>query len=189
MSQENVQIEKMEDLEKRYKSVKVYDNVAVVQDYRWLWGVVSLDGAEIVPFGRYGWIDGFDSGLARVRAKGRSFEERKNAKWGVINVQGEEVLPVEYDNIWNFLGKNRQSTTVEKGGEKSNVYFCDLNPDLEYKPRRQTNHYWHEYEDDWREEEHYETFSGSYAQEYEGLSDEYIWDAFGGEADAYWNID
>ena len=44
-------------------------------------------------------------------------------------------------------------------------------------------------DEDYYEEEHYETFSGSYAQEYEGLSDEYIWDAFGVDPDAYWNID
>ena len=52
------------------------------------------------------------------------------AKWGIINEEGEEVLPVEYDDIWNFLGKNRFSTKVVKDGESHEVYFHDLNPSL-----------------------------------------------------------
>ena len=27
------------------------------------------------------------------------------AKWGIINENGEEVLPVEYDEIWKFLAR------------------------------------------------------------------------------------
>lgn len=46
--------------------------------------------------------------------------------------------------------------------------------------------YW---DDDYYREEHYEEFAGTYAQECEGYSDEYINDAFDGFADAYWNID
>jgi len=39
------------------------------------------------------------------------------------------------------------------------------------------------------EEEHYEEFAGTYAQDVMGYSDEFIYDAFDGEPDAYWNID
>ena len=39
------------------------------------------------------------------------------------------------------------------------------------------------------EEETYDCFNGSWAQDEEGYSDQEIWDIFGGEADAYWNID
>ena len=35
----------------------------------------------------------------------------------------------------------------------------------------------------------YRDFEGSYAQDYEGYSDDSIYDAFDGEDDAYWNID
>lgn len=52
------------------------------------------------------------------------------AKWGIIDEDGKEVLPLEYDAVWNFLGKNRKSTKVEKEGKSWDVFFSDLNPDL-----------------------------------------------------------
>jgi|TARA_Y100001935_G_C17208416_1_gene458779 hypothetical protein len=39
------------------------------------------------------------------------------------------------------------------------------------------------------EKETYGNYRGSYAQDVMGYSDEYIDDAFGGEPEAYWNID
>lgn len=39
------------------------------------------------------------------------------------------------------------------------------------------------------EEEHYIRYSGSYAQDVEGWSDELIDEVFDGDPDAYWNID
>lgn len=137
-------------------------DVIVVQHLDYEWGVIDKNGNIIVPFGKYGWIDGFDSGLARVRSHGHSGlvgnailiikdlenwdvvegkdniqryhdEERlKNpqnyAKWGIINEAGEEVLPVEYDDVWNFLGKDRFSTKVVKNGVGFDIFFHDLNP-------------------------------------------------------------
>ena len=47
-----------------YKSYKEYGNVIVAQRSDYLWGVLDHEGNEIVPFGKYGWIDGFDQGLA-----------------------------------------------------------------------------------------------------------------------------
>ena len=41
-----------------------------------------------------------------------------------------EVLPAEYDSIWNFM--NRDSTRVVKNGIVSTVFLRDLNPNLEY---------------------------------------------------------
>ena len=38
-------------------------------------------------------------------------------------------------------------------------------------------------------EESYGEFAGTYAQDYMGFSDDTIYDAFEGDADAYWNID
>lgn len=54
------------------------------------------------------------------------------AKWGIINENGEEVLPVEYDEIWKFFGKNRSSTKVVKDGVAREVYFYELNPKLHH---------------------------------------------------------
>ena len=145
---------------------KRYDDVIVVQHSDYEWGVIDIKGKVIVPFGKYGWIDGFDQGLARVRThkhsgrvgntiaiigdlddiEGTSIKGKENiqrfldndrskhpenyAKWGIINEEGEEVLPLIYDDIWNFLGKDRYSTRVELNGEYKEVYFHDLNPSL-----------------------------------------------------------
>ena len=54
------------------------------------------------------------------------------AKWGIINEEGKEVLPVEYDEIWDFLGKNSNSTKVVKEGVETEVYFYDLNHKLPF---------------------------------------------------------
>ncbi len=47
------------------------------------------------------------------------------------------------------------------------------------------------YDDDffYEEREHYGEYAGSYAQDYEGLSDDFIDDVLDGNPDAYWNID
>ena len=141
-----------------------FENIFVAENREYKWGVVDAQDNIIVPFGKYGWIDSFEQGLARVRTDKRTtytkntlamfldddltryttdpkeiedhmLAEKKAhperfAKWGIINTQGEEVLPLEYDNIWNFVGKNRCSTRVEKDGESHEVYFSDLKPQL-----------------------------------------------------------
>ena len=173
-----------------YKSYKTYGNVIVAQSSDYKWGVLDLEGNEIVPFGKYGWIDGFDKGLARVRTHGNSgrvantiaiidlesdkakvVEGRENledfirldkakhpeqyAKWGIINEEGEEVLPVEYDDIWNFLGKNRFSTKVVKDGESHEVYLHDLNPSLPVRGQRNISRSYEDYhcDGDWRNDD------------------------------------
>lgn len=198
-----------------------YGAVTVVERIDGKWGVVDSEGNEIVPFGKYGWIDGFDHGLARVRTSGKPYrsraktvaiiadsqnlitdpveiaQEKKNereqhperfAKWGIINERGEEVLPVVYDNIWNFLGKNRYSCRVEKGNDWHEVYFSDLNPSLPHHnySGREPQYTSSPYEG---RRQHYEEFAGTYAQDVAGYSDEDINDAFDGDPDAYWNID
>ena len=107
------------------------------------------------------------------------------AKWGIINDRGEEVLPVEYDEIWAFAGKNRNSTKVVKNGQTADFFFHELNPLLlppkkRHYSRGNYSHY---------ESRHYEEYAGSYAQDVMGYSDEDINDAFEGDSDAYWNID
>lgn len=72
-------------------------------DYKW--GVLNVEREIVVPFGKYTWIDGFDNGVARVI---------KDGKWGLIDECGNEVLPIEYDNIWNFYGKKRDNTLAFK---------------------------------------------------------------------------
>ena len=79
------------------------------------YGVITPEGKIIVPFGKYDYIGGFDRGYARVKiGKTTNGLVDNNCKWGLINDVGNEVLPVEYDNIWNFYGKNISFTNIVK---------------------------------------------------------------------------
>ena len=166
---------------------KHFGEITVVQLNDGKWGIVNSENNEIVPFGKYDWIDSFDQGLARVKVGNQSNAIDNNGnKWGIINEAGEEVLPVEYDNIWNFCGKGRYSTKVVQGGNEFEVYFHDLNPDLPVRGIQQ-------FEENSDEEDsygsHFGEYAGSYAQDVAGYSDDVINDAFEGDSDAYWNID
>ena len=151
--------------------------------HKYLYGVLDINGNEIIPFGKYDLIDGFDRGLARVKiGKRTNGLINSGAKWGIINEQGEEVLPVEYDDIWNFYGKSYPTIIVTKNGVTSRISLSLLDvisnncncPDTireEFDNSR------------------YGEFEGSYAQDVMGYSDDVINDAFEGDPDAYWNID
>lgn len=192
-----------------------YGSVKVVRNKSYEWAVLDLLNNVVVPFGKYAFIDGFEQGLARVRGKGilflpqtqrwtilddgkvisgkEAFEndelrvqwKSKLSKWGIINIQGEEVLPVEYDQVWNFLGKGRRSTRVIKDDVVHEVYFRDLKPKEEQYITIEDSYAW-EYMGN---ECHYEKYAGTYVQDVEGWSDEMIDEALDGEPDAYWNID
>lgn len=155
--------------------IKSTDNRFItVQDQEKGYAVLDRKGTIVVPFGKY-WIDGFDHGLARVC---------QNGKWGIINTKGEEVLPLVYDQIWNFYGKNRFSTKAIKDGVEKEVFLHDLNPDL---PRHGKYRILNEEQEPYGR--HYGEYAGSYAQDVMGYSDDVINDAFDGDPDAYWNID
>ena len=62
------------------------------------------------------------------------------------------------------------------------------------KRRLEREQEWEDSQDDYYYEEdfypeHYGEYAGTYAQDVEGLSDEFIDDVLGGDPDAYWNID
>lgn len=133
-----------------YLVEKTYGNVIVAQNVYYQWGVIDSDGNVIVPFGKYDWIDGFDQGLARVNKTtlGDQVEDECisiDKKWGIIDVYGREVLSLIYDEIWNFLGKNRYSTKAVLDGEEYNIYFHDLNPELPVRGIRKTYTRHHNY--------------------------------------------
>lgn len=75
-----------------------------------VYGVLS-HGKCIVPFGKYHWIDSFQCGYARVIF---------NQKWGILDLNGSEVLSLEYDNI-KPLKQNNDTKYFEcyKNGAKS----------------------------------------------------------------------
>ena len=50
----------------KYLKNQQYGNVRVENGENGMWAVLDDAGNEIVPFGKYSWIDGFDHGLARI---------------------------------------------------------------------------------------------------------------------------
>lgn len=167
--------------------------VNVVENDRYQYGVTDNNGNVIVPFGKYGWISGYDHGLARVKSLIRGVRIDLAAgtfeypKWGIIDMEGNEVLPVEYDEIWNFLGKGRENTKVLKDG---NVYWFDLGShELIGHAVRSVPYDWDDPEPNYGYGTSYGKYAGSYAQDVMGYSDDVIDDVFEGDPDAYWNID
>lgn len=158
-----------------------------LQDKNYRYGVFTADGEEIVPLGKYHWIDGFDNGLARVK-KDIVINGIKNngSKWGLIDENGKEILPIEYDDIWNFYGKERTTTKIVKDGVGTVISFKKL-LGIEKQQNNYDSSLYNEEYDDYGT--HYDEYVGTYAQDVEGYSDEVIDDAFDGEPDAYWNID
>lgn len=160
--------------------------IYTVQNNHFEYAVLNIDGTEVVPFGKYNWIDGFDNGLARVRIGNVTNGQKENGnKWGLINENGKEVPSLEYDDIWAFYGKKRATTKVIKGNVAQNVVLSEIlgkDETLEYDCS--SSNY---YDDDYGTS--YGEYAGSYAQDVEGYSDDVIDDAFDGDPDAYWNID
>ena len=150
------------------------------------YAVLNTDGTEVVPYGKYSWIDGFDNGLARVRIGNVTNGQKENGnKWGMINENGKVVLPLEYDDIWAFYGKKRVTTKVVKGDVAQNVVLSEiLGKDEAQEYDCSSSNY---YDDDYRTS--YGEYAGTYAQDVEGYSDDVIDDAFDGDPEAYWNID
>ena len=161
-------------------------NLYTVQNNHFEYAVLNTDGTEVVPFGKYSWIDGFDNGLARVRIGNVTNGQKENGnKWGMINENGKVVLPLEYDDIWAFYGKKRVTTKVVKGDVAQIVVLSEiLGKDEAQEYDRSSNNC---YDDDYRTS--YGEYAGTYAQDVEGYSDDVIDDAFDGDPEAYWNID
>ena len=81
---------------------------------RSLWGgdevievIVTPEFAEAVR--QYDQLEPFSDGMAAVG---------KNGKWGYINHKGEEVIPCQYDNYYEY----------GEGNEKSEMSFCASHP-------------------------------------------------------------
>ena len=119
--------------------------------------------------------------IHRQRLEDREKRPEVFAKWGIINEMGEEVLPVEYDEIWKFFGKNRSSTKVVKDGIAREVYFYELNPKLRSNVSRPSpshsyqkhNHYYNrDRQTDLKEETWWALTDGMYG-DYPGHVDDY----------------
>ena len=97
-------------------------------------------------------------------------------RWCLINVDWFVIDQAEFDEE---LPEIKWSPTFREAAKnKWNQYIGDeTTPDLD------------DYDMDCYERDSYGEYAGTYAQDVEGLSDNFINDVLGGEADAYWNID
>lgn len=111
-------------LQPEYKSIVVStDNrTLTLQHNDGQYEVIDIDGKVIVSKGKYSWIDSFDNGLARV-----NLYDGEKKKYGIIDEEGNEVLPLAYSNIWNFFKKNREWITIEAIDECSNKRVGQFN--------------------------------------------------------------
>ena len=85
-------------------------DVTVICNEEREYAVVDALGNIIVPFGKFGWIEDFNRGYARVKSFSVNFrsvyidgqEVLETPKWGLIDKAGNIVVPVEYDEIWKL---------------------------------------------------------------------------------------
>lgn len=128
ISFETLTFEDEEDKEKETFQEEKYTifskTESVFVEKRTGFGVVDFNDNIIVPFGKYDWIDAFWRGLAKVQI-GKGIEPGPGIKYGIINAKGEEVVPVEYDKIWNFFGKDYGSIVLEKNKIRYKVFFSN----------------------------------------------------------------
>lgn len=104
-------------LQPEYKGIGVSDDkrIFTLQYLDGRYEVIHRDGEIIVAKGKYQWIDTFERGLARV-----NYYDGKSKRWGIIDESGNEVLPMVYSAIWNFVNKEREWITIETIDEHGN---------------------------------------------------------------------
>ncbi len=115
--------------------------------------------------------------------------------------QGKTIEEITLEDpkyiVWCIVNLNHfmiDHSTVEEL-KKINPYF-NISEEAEEKLARKKiemqedeKEYMDRDDDDWTEHHTYDDYNGSYAQDHMGWSDQDINDVFGGDADAYWNID
>ena len=108
-------------------SEKDSNPVVLVQKPQGLYGVITKEGEIVIPFGKYDYIDVFCLGIARVKnGKGSNGVLSSNSKWGIIDTEGNELIPVIYDNIWNYKKGPYTSLRLELGGESIYMPISEL---------------------------------------------------------------
>ena len=128
------------------------------------------------------------------------YVSNEDNKMGIIKVSGEKVIDCIYDKLMRFIPKegvfaldailNGVDGSILNGHfvlKKDNDILINRYSHLFPQFSRRSDSYTGS--NDFYEEKHYSEFSGTYAQDEAGYSDEEIWDIFDGDPSAYWNID
>lgn len=86
--------------------------------------VITSYGDVVVPYGKYYRISGFDKGFAKVCTYNA---ETGKYKFGIIDEQGDVVLPLEWDRMRSFYKKNFSEIRVSrKEDEKVTEKFIKI---------------------------------------------------------------
>lgn len=96
---------------------------------------------------------------------------KKEGKFGIISLSGEELFPCIYDDILTSYGGK---FTLIKDGKEEVVYAYSRKPSSYHSSYERPT---------------YERYAGSYAQDEMGWSDDDIDTVLDGDPSAYWNID
>lgn len=171
-------------------TMPIFSNRIVLYSYEQGYAVIDFNGKIIVPFGKYNYIDGYDTGVARIKlGKITNGSQESDAQWGIIDENGNEILKPIYKNIWNFYNKALQYTRVESDEMIFEFHFTNrqLMPNGYKKEKdseiqKNTNNYK-------SLQEYRESTYNEYSEDIMGYSNQDINDAFEGDPDAYWNID
>lgn len=103
------------------------DDPVVLELPQGLYGVISRDGVIVVPFGKYDLIERFCLGVARVKiGKETNGSITSNCKWGLIDTHGKVVLPVEYDNMWDYKKGPYDKLRLERNGREIELSISHL---------------------------------------------------------------
>lgn len=74
--------------------------LSLVRNHQYQYAYIDNTNKQVIPFGKYSWCDSqFTCGFSRVMVY-QSFEEKN--KWGIIDTQGNIIVPLKYDNIWTL---------------------------------------------------------------------------------------
>ena len=95
-----------------YDNFNYYNKVLIARK-KLLKGLITPTGKLITPI-QYKWIGEVEYGLLRVIMEDRT-NEAVIKKWGLIDIQGHEVLPAIYDNISPIRSNGNVVYTVKDG--------------------------------------------------------------------------
>jgi hypothetical protein len=133
-----------------YENAREFRNGLAIASMRGGWGMIDTSGANVLPY-KYGYIDYFSDGFARIKNPGWAFVRKggevlktvnffrcesfrgglarveiKN-KWGFIDTTGALVIKAEYDEAGDFI---KGMAMVKKDGKagyvnKKGVYILE----------------------------------------------------------------
>lgn len=80
-------------------------------------GVINIEEDELIPFGKYEWLDGFCNGLSRVKLHGTDKDRfYLDNKWGIIDMQDNLLAVCDY--IYPFYRNNKNQITGKIGDDE-----------------------------------------------------------------------